>query len=114
MTNIISRGDVWLVDLDPTQGREQAGRRPFLIVSVDLFNQGPAELVIGIPLTSKAKGIPTHVRISPPEGGLTLESFAKCEDVRSISASRLKKRFGSVSVQTIAKAEDRLRILLGL
>jgi mRNA interferase MazF len=112
--NRASRGEIWLVNLDPTQGREQAGTRPILIVSVDGFNHGAAELVVGVPVTSKAKGIPLHVEINPPEGGLNVKSYAKCEDVRSISTSRLVKKFGTVSVQTIEKVEDRLKILLGL
>ena len=41
-----ARGDVWLIDLNPTRGREQAGRRPALIVSVDEFNSGYAGLVV--------------------------------------------------------------------
>jgi mRNA interferase MazF len=112
--NQASRGEIWLVNLDPTQGREQAGTRPILIISVNTFNHGAAELVVGVPVTSKAKGIPLHVEINPPEGGLNVKSFAKCEDVRSISTSRLVRKFGSVSVQTVEKVEDRLRILLGL
>jgi mRNA interferase MazF len=108
------RGEIWLVNLDPTQGREQAGTRPILIISVDGFNHGAAELVVGVPVTSKAKGIPLHVEINPPEGGLNVKSYAKCEDVRSISTSRLVKKFGTVSAQTIEKVEDRLKILLGL
>jgi len=40
------RGEVWLADLDPTRGHEQAGRRPVLVVSDDIFNRGPADLVI--------------------------------------------------------------------
>ncbi len=109
-----SRGDIWLVGLDPTKGREQAGMRPALVVSVDVFNHGAAELVVVIPITSKAKGIPLHVEVSPPEGGLTMTSFVKCEDVRSISTSRLVRRLGKVSPATIDSVEDRLRILLGL
>ena len=109
-----SRGEIWLVNLNPTAGREQAGTRPALIVSVDLFNHGAAELVVAIPLTSRAKGIPLHVEITPPEGGLSLKSYAKCEDVRSISTTRLKRKLGKVSSQTIDEVEDRLRILLGL
>jgi mRNA interferase MazF len=109
-----SRGEIWLVNLDPTQGREQAGTRPILIISVDGFNHGAAELVVGVPITSRAKGIPLHVEIVPPEGGLKVLSYAKCEDVRSISTSRLVKKFGSVSAPTVEKVEDRLRILLGL
>lgn len=109
-----SRGEIWLVGLDPTKGREQAGMRPTLVISVDQFNHGAAELVIVIPITSKAKGIPLHVEVTPPEGGLTMTSFVKCEDVRSISTSRLVRRLGKVSSPTIDNVEDRLRILLGL
>ncbi|MBA4184486.1 MAG: type II toxin-antitoxin system PemK/MazF family toxin [Acidobacteria bacterium] len=109
-----SRGEIWLVNLSPTTGREQAGTRPALIVSVDIFNHGAAELIIAIPITSKAKGIPLHVEINPPEGGLNVQSFVKCEDMRSISTSRLIKKLGRVSSPTIDAVEDRLRILLGL
>ena len=109
-----SRGEVWLVNLDPTQGREQAGSRPALIVSVDRFNHGAADLVIACPITSKAKGIPTHVQINPPEGGLNLRSFVKCEDVRSISKARLLTRFGAISGKTMTEVEDRLAVLLGI
>lgn len=109
-----SRGEIWLVNLSPTEGREQAGTRPALIVSVDIFNHGAAELVVAIPVTSKAKGIPLHVEINPPEGGLSLKSFVKCEDVRSISTARLIKKLGKVSPTTIDAVEDRLKILLGL
>jgi mRNA interferase MazF len=110
----VARGDVWLVDLSPTRGREQAGRRPGLVVSVDLFNQGPADLVVVIPLTTKDKGIPLHVAVNPPEGGVRVTSFAKCEDVRSIAKERLSARWGTVAPATLAAVEDRLRILLGL
>ena len=109
-----SRGEIWLVNLDPTKGREQAGSRPALIVSVDRFNHGAAELVIACPITSRARGIPTHVQVDSPEGGLSLQSFIKCEDVRSISKSRLLNRFGAVSSETMRKVEERLAILLGI
>jgi mRNA interferase MazF len=108
------RGDVWMVGLDPVRGREQAGLRPCLVVSVDLFNHGPSELAIVLPLTSKDKAQPLHVPIDPPEGGLRLRSFAKCEDVRSVSRDRLGRRLGSVSRATLAAVEERLRILLEL
>jgi mRNA interferase MazF len=85
-----------------------------LIISVDIFNHGAAELVVAIPTTSKAKGIPLHVEVSPPEGGLSVPSYIECEDVRSISTSRLVRKLGRVSPQTIDAVEDRLRILLGL
>jgi mRNA interferase MazF len=109
-----ARGEVWTVNLDPVRGREQAGTRPALVVSVEAFNRGPADLVVVLPITSQAKGIPFHVEVRPPEGGLTLTSFIKCEDVRSISKERLRRRCGQVSPESLVQVEDRLRILLSL
>jgi len=109
-----SRGEIWSVDLNPTQGHEQAGVRPGLVVSVDLFNHGAAGLVVLLPLTTVAKGIPFHVEVQPPEGDVKVTSFVKCEDVRSVSKERLSRRWGKVSEGTLMAVEDRLRILLGL
>ena len=109
-----SRGEIWLADLDPTRGREQAGRRPVLIVSEDLFNHGPADLVIICPLTSTLRRIPTHILITPPEGGLRMPSAILCDAVRTIAKARLSHRWGFVAPDTMAQVEDHLRILLGL
>ncbi len=89
-----ARGDVWMVDLNPTRGHEQRGTRPALVVSVDLFNARPAGLVVVLPITSKAKSIRTHVPVNPLEAGLTLPSDIKCEDIRSVSEERLIRRLG--------------------
>ena len=109
-----ARGEVWSVDLDPARGHEQAGTRPALVISVDEFNGGPADLVVLLPITTREKGIPFHVRVDPPEGGLKAVSFIKCEDVRSISKERLARRLGRVLPRTIAEVEFRLRVLLKL
>jgi mRNA interferase MazF len=107
-------GEVWMVELGATRGHEQAGRRPGLVVSMDGFNHGPAGLVVLVPLTTRERGIPWHVAVSPPEGGLKRPSFIKCEDIRSISRTRLVRQLGDVSATTMAKVRDRLRILLEL
>ncbi len=109
-----SRGEVWDVNLDPVRGHEQGGQRPGLVISIDQFNHGPAELVIIVPITTKAKGIRFHVKVSPTEGGLRECSFIKCEDVRSLARERLSRRIGEVSPATLLEVEDRLRILQGL
>ncbi len=109
-----SRAEIWLVDLNPARGHEEAGRRPGLVESVDRFNHGPAGLVVLLPITTKAKGIPFHVSIDPPEAGLKTRSFIKCEDVRSVAKERLARRLGAVSAGTMDAVEDRLRILLAL
>ncbi len=108
------KGEIWLVDLNPTKGHEQSGKRPALIVSVDIFNKGPADLVVVIPITTKNKEIPLHIKITPPEGGLKETSFAKCEDIRSISKERLLVCYGRVLSKTMSEVEDRICILLGL
>ena len=114
MTAKPGRGEIWLVDLNPARGHEQSGRRPALVISVDLFNSGPAELVVVLPITTKDKKIPLHVKINPPEGGVKETSFVKCEDIRSVSTERLLARLGEVSRDTLLEVEDRVRILLGL
>ena len=109
-----SRGEIWLVNLNPTRGHEQAGIRPGLVVSVDLFNHGPAGLVVLLPLTTQDKGIPFHVEVNPPEGGLSAKSFIKCEDIRSVAKERLSRQLGTVSSATMVAVEDRMQILLDL
>ena len=77
------RGEVWAVDLNPARGHEHAGRRPCLVISDDIYNQGPAAKNIVLPVTSRHKGIPYHLTVKPPEGGLQLASYIMCDDVRS-------------------------------
>jgi mRNA interferase MazF len=107
-----SRNEVWLINLNPTKGHEQSGRRPCLVISSDSLNHSPAELVIVLPITSKDKGIPSHVPIEPPEGGLTLRSYIKTEDIRSVSTERLEKRLGAVTNSTMNSVEKILGYLL--
>lgn len=110
----ILRGEVWLLDLNPALGREQSGTRPALIVSDNIFNRGPADLAIVVPITSKDKNVRSHVRIPKGEAGLSLDSYAKCEDIRSVSKQRFMRRFGSVDEKTMRSIEDILRFLMRL
>ena len=109
-----SRGDVWLVELDPTRGHEQAGRRPAAVISDDPLNHGPAELSIVVPITTRSRPVPFHVPIAPPQGGLTRPSFAKCEDVRSLSHGRFLRRLGALPCEVMDEIRDRLRVLMRL
>lgn len=110
-----SRGEIWTASLNPTRGHEQAGTRPVLVVSTDAFNHGPADLVMVLPLTRSDRGIPVHVPLMPPEGGVTAQSFILCDAIRSIAKSRFEAQpWGTVTPQTMAAVEERLRILLEL
>jgi mRNA interferase MazF len=108
-----SRGEVWDLHFDPT-GHDQAGSRPELILSEDIFNEGPAEMVVVAPITRTQRKIRWHVSVAASQGGLTSESYIQCEDVRSVSKQRLKRRRGRVPPPVMQQVEDRLRILLGL
>lgn len=112
--NAPARGEVWYADFDPVRGHEQAGHRPALVVSADIFNAGPARLVVVLPMTSVDRGIPLHVAVEPPEGGVRERSLIKCEDIRSIDQRRLDRRLGAVSAETMAAVDERLRALLEL
>lgn len=112
---IIRRGEVWLADLEPTRGREQTGDRPVLIVSADRFNQGRSGLVIAVPFTTRRRGLPIHVEVRPPDGGLRGISFAMCEQVRSLAVDRLGAQpFGEVPEAVLDSIQSRLRLVLGL
>lgn len=109
-----ARGEVWLADLSPTRGHEQAGRRPVLVLSEDSFNSGPADLVVVLPMTATIRGIPSHVVVTPPEAGVRTSTAILCEAIRSISKKRLVVRWGAVGIRSMHTVEDILRILLRL
>jgi mRNA interferase MazF len=108
------RGELWQVRLDPIEGYEQAGTRPAVVVSEDRFNQGPAEMIVILPITGTQHNISYHVPVAPPEGGLTKQSFVMCDQIRAISTKRLIRRLGQMTPQTMTAIEIRLRPLLHL
>ncbi len=114
MSKYPKRGEIWFADLEPVKGHEQGGFPPVLIISVNRFNKSPAGLCSIIPLTSKFKGIPCHIKVDPLESGLSKRSFIICEQVRTISAARLRKRKGAVPDETLKAVEKYLRYFLGL
>jgi mRNA interferase MazF len=109
------RREVWLADVDPVEGHEQAGRRPALVLSVDSFNASRADLVTVLPITSKARpNNPFRVEVRPPEGGLSAVSYVMGEQTRTVSSRRLVKALGTVSESTMTKVADVVRVVLGL
>ncbi|MGH2557686.1 MAG: type II toxin-antitoxin system PemK/MazF family toxin [Thermomicrobiales bacterium] len=114
MSDYVLRGEVWDVDFDPVVGHAQGGRRPALIVSNDRLHAIPSALVTILPITTRDRGIRAHVRVAPPEGGLTAPTVVITEQVRTISRLRLVRRRGAVSEQALATVERRLRYFLDL
>jgi len=108
------RGEVWMVDLRPTRGHEQDLLRPSVVVSSDEFNRSAAELVMVLPMTRTFRGIPFHVEVDPPEGGLRARSYVLCDQIRTIAKERLGARRGELSQATLRRCDARLRVLLDL
>jgi mRNA interferase MazF len=108
------RGEVWLVDFGEPVGREQSGRRPAVVVSADPLNESRAGVLIVVPTTTTRRGLPSHVEIEPGNSGLDDLSYAKCEDVKSISERRLIARLGSVTDVVAFDIGRALRFLLDI
>jgi len=85
-----------------------------MIVSVDKFNHGPAELVFVIPITKHKKNIPSHVFVPKGEAGLDVDSYIKVEDIRSVSTERLIRYRGDLTYTRIEQVQQILRVLLDL
>ena len=108
------RGEVWLINFGKAVGREQAGRQPSVVVSADLLNEGPSGVIVVVPLTTARRDLPSHVEIDVGESGLDDVSYAKCEDVKSVSERRLVSRLGVFSPDTMFAIGRTLRFLLGI
>jgi mRNA interferase MazF len=113
----VRRGEIYFVDLNPVQGREQAGQRPVLVLSIDGINRLP--LVVTVIVGTKGENVPrdypTNVRLSPDETGLPLETVFLCFQVRSLDPQRFPERpSGRVSGDVLRRIEDRVRYCLGL
>ncbi|GAK56431.1 PemK-like protein [Candidatus Vecturithrix granuli] len=113
----IQRGDIYFVNLNPTQGREQAGKRPVLVLSNNTINQLP--LVVTVVVGTKGENIthdyPTNVRVAPAESGLPMETVFLCFQIRSLDPARFPDRpAGKVTGEVLTKIEETVRYCLGL
>jgi mRNA interferase MazF len=108
---------VWLVDLDPVVGSEQAGRRPVAIVSREAAN-AVLPVVTAVPVTSRKVGrriYPNEALIPAGTGGLSHESVAMAHQVRTVSKRRLAHRLGRLEDSSIQEAiREAMRIQLDL
>ena len=99
-------GEIWDVAFSPQVGHEQGGIRPALVISNDQFNDIPHSFRIVIPVTGTDRGIRRHVRVDPPQGGLTKPSFIMCEQVKSLSVDRFRNMRGEVSDELVKTVQQ--------
>jgi mRNA interferase MazF len=114
---VIQRGEIFFVNLDPVRGREQAGQRPVVVLSVDSINRLPlvVTVVVGTKGANVRRDFPTNVRVSASETGLPMETVFLCFQLRSIDPSRFSAQSaGRLNAATLKRVEDAVRRCLGL
>ena len=113
----IQRGQIYFVNLNPVEGREQDGRRPVLILSIDAINQAPlvVTIVVGTKGENVRRDFPTNVRVSPKDSGLPIETVFLCFQIRSLDKIRFPKQpYGQLSEAKMLEIEAIVRYCLGL
>jgi mRNA interferase MazF len=111
----VKRGDIWLVDLNPTKGGEQKGIRPCIIISNDLTNKY-APTVCAIPLTGNLDGkkFPINLVLKKEDTGLNVDSLALCGQIRTIAKDRLSRKLSSINPNCFNFIENALLLYLGI
>ena len=109
------RGEIYLVNFDPTLGAEIRKTRPALVLQNDIANRhSPITIVAAISSKFGDQLYPTEVLIAQPEGGLSVDSVVLLNQIRSIDRRRLAKRLGALRPTTMAKVDRAMEISLGL
>jgi mRNA interferase MazF len=109
------RGEIYIVNFDPTIGAEIKKTRPALVLQNDIANRhSPITIVAAITSKYDATLYPTEVLVKPPEGGLTTNAVVLLNQIRSIDKGRLIKRLGLLKPATMQKVDRALQISLGL
>lgn len=108
----ILRGEIRWADLNPTRGHEQAGQRPVLVLSHDIFNERSGT-VIAVALTSQSPraGFPLTLELVAPR--LPKRSWVKISQIRTLATERLGKRLGRASPEELAQVLEGLNEILG-
>jgi mRNA interferase MazF len=111
----LRRGDIIRVRLDPTEGSEQAGTRPAVVLSPDIINaHSPVILVAAITSRKTERIYPFEALIEPPDGGLPTRSKVLLMQLRAIDYSRVAGSYGTLAPSTMIAIEQALKVATGL
>lgn len=109
----ILRGEIRWADLDPTRGHEQAGMRPVLILSQDVFNERSGT-VIAMALTSQPQRAGFPLTLELTSSSLPKQSWVKISQIRTLSVERVGKRLAKVSAEELAVVIEGLNEIIGV
>jgi len=107
----ILRGDIRWADLNPVRGREQAGMRPVLVLSHDVFNERSGT-VIALAMTSQQPRAGFPLTLESRAAGLTKRSWIKISQIRTLAAERIGRRLGRASPTELAKVIEGLNEII--
>lgn len=113
----VRRGDIYFVDLNPVVGREQAGKRPVLVLSADEISAQPlvVTVVVGTKGANIARDYPVNVRVPAAQTGLPMDTVFLCFQIRSLDPRRFPDRpAGTMPVDAMLQVETVVRRCLGL
>lgn len=111
---VLMRGDIWVVEFDPTVGREQAGVRPGLVVTNDRHNRLNTGLVGFVPITSRQRDWSSYIEIGGPDTGLAVTSYVTADQVWTMSVRRVRRRIGHVDAAVMDRVSVQLRRVFDL
>ena len=108
----ILRGEIRWADLNPVRGSEQAGQRPVLILSQDVFNERSGT-VIALAITSQPQRAGFPLTLELESKSLPKRSWVKISQIRTLSVERLGKRLGKASPEEMAQVIEGLNEIMG-
>jgi mRNA interferase MazF len=112
---MVKRGEIWLANLNPVQGSEQAGTRPALIFQNDQINRYTSTVLVIPPTTNlRRSALPSCILLRQGEGGLASDSVALCHQLRAIDQTRLQRRLGAVHQPTLTAIEGCVLFTTGI
>jgi len=107
------RGEVWLVNWNPSRGSEQAGKRPALVIQNNIGNEKAATTIVAA-ISSSIRIYPMNVKLDPPDGGLERISIVKTSQLLTVSKERLEKKLGMVTAQKMEEVNHAIKLSLKL
>jgi mRNA interferase MazF len=108
----ILRGDIRWVDLNPVRGREQAGLRPVLILSQDIFNERSGTVIV-VALTSQPQKAGFPLTLELKTSNLPKKTWVKISQIRTLSVERIGKIIGRATPEEIEQVVDGLNEIIG-
>ncbi len=108
----ILRGEIRWADLNPARGKEQAGLRPVVILSRDVFNERSGTvIVLAVTSQSQRAGFPLTLELDPND--LPKRSWVKISQIRTLSIERVGKKIGVVSPEELDQMIEGLNEIIG-